>query len=121
MRIATGRDDYTILLSLTTAYVAFTRLPHDRQPRTEMANIRKLIRGYQHEGLTSMMFAEIVMNLNPGADFQVVYDEFADKNCLKYLPSSAEIAGAVVFFASPLSKAVTGQSLPVNCGEFLNP
>ena len=55
-----------------------------------------------------------------GVDFQVVYDEFADKNCLKYLPSSAEIAGAVVFFASPLSRAVTGQSLPVNCGEFLN-
>jgi NAD(P)-dependent dehydrogenase (short-subunit alcohol dehydrogenase family) len=55
-----------------------------------------------------------------GVEFQVVYDEFADKNCLKYLPSSAEIAGAVVFFASPLSKAVTGQSLPVNCGEFLN-
>ncbi|MGZ4711206.1 MAG: SDR family oxidoreductase, partial [Acidimicrobiales bacterium] len=55
-----------------------------------------------------------------GVDFQVVYDEFADKNCLKYLPSSAEIAGAVVFFASPLAKAVTGQSLPVNCGEFLN-
>jgi len=25
-----------------------------------------------------------------------------------------------VFFASPLAKAVTGQSLPVNCGEFLN-
>ena len=55
-----------------------------------------------------------------GVDFQVVYDEFADKNCLKYLPSSAEIAGAVVFFASPLAKAVTGQSLPVNCGEHLN-
>jgi NAD(P)-dependent dehydrogenase (short-subunit alcohol dehydrogenase family) len=55
-----------------------------------------------------------------GVDFQVVYDEFADKNCLKYLPSSAEIAGAVVFFASPLAKAVTGQSLPVNCGEYLN-
>ena len=55
-----------------------------------------------------------------GVEFQVVYDEFADKNCLKYLPSSAEIAGAVVFFASPLAKAVTGQSLPVNCGEYLN-
>jgi NAD(P)-dependent dehydrogenase (short-subunit alcohol dehydrogenase family) len=55
-----------------------------------------------------------------GVDFQTVYDEFAGKNCLKYLPSSAEIAGAVVFFASPLSKAVTGQSLPVNCGEYLS-
>ena len=50
----------------------------------------------------------------------MVYDELADKTCLKYLPSSAEIAGAVVFFASPLAKAVTGQSLNVNCGEYLS-
>jgi NAD(P)-dependent dehydrogenase (short-subunit alcohol dehydrogenase family) len=55
-----------------------------------------------------------------GVDFQVVYDELADGTCLKYLPSSAEIAGAVVFFASPLAKAVTGQSLNVNCGEYLS-
>ncbi len=55
-----------------------------------------------------------------GVDFQVVYDELADQTCLKYLPHSSEIAGAVVFFASPLAKAVTGQSLNVNCGEHLS-
>ena len=55
-----------------------------------------------------------------GVDFQVVYDELADQTCLKYLPHSSEIAGAVVFFASPLAKAVTGQSLNVNCGEYLS-
>jgi NAD(P)-dependent dehydrogenase (short-subunit alcohol dehydrogenase family) len=55
-----------------------------------------------------------------GVEFQVVYDELADQTCLKYLPHSSEIAGAVVFFASPLARAVTGQSLNVNCGEYLS-
>lgn len=52
-----------------------------------------------------------------GVTFQEVYDEVAAETCLGYLPSSAEIAGAVVFFASPLAKAITGQSLGVNAGH----
>jgi NAD(P)-dependent dehydrogenase (short-subunit alcohol dehydrogenase family) len=55
-----------------------------------------------------------------GVPFETVYQELADETCLKYLPHSSEIAGAVVFFASPLAKAVTGQSLNVNCGEYLS-
>jgi NAD(P)-dependent dehydrogenase (short-subunit alcohol dehydrogenase family) len=48
-----------------------------------------------------------------------VYREVADQTCLKYLPDSAEIAGSVLFFASDLSKPVTGQSLGVNAGHWL--
>jgi NAD(P)-dependent dehydrogenase (short-subunit alcohol dehydrogenase family) len=55
-----------------------------------------------------------------GVDFQEVYDEVAADTCLGYLPSSAEIAGAVVFFASPLSRAVTGQALSVNAGHYFS-
>jgi NAD(P)-dependent dehydrogenase (short-subunit alcohol dehydrogenase family) len=54
-----------------------------------------------------------------GRTFDEVYVELADETCLKYLPSSEEIAGAVVFFASPLSKPVTGQALSVNAGHWL--
>ena len=54
-----------------------------------------------------------------GVPFQTVYDEIVAKNSLGYIPDSAEIAGAVVFFASPLSRAVTGQALAVNGGEYL--
>ena len=54
-----------------------------------------------------------------GRTFDEVYAEVAGENCLKYLPSSEEIAGAVVFFASDLSKAVTGQALGVNAGHWL--
>ncbi len=54
-----------------------------------------------------------------GRTFQQVYDEIAGQTCLGYLPSSEEIAGAVVFFASPLSKPITGQALSVNAGHHL--
>ena len=55
-----------------------------------------------------------------GVTFEEVYDEVASQTCLKYIPSSEEIAGAVVFFASPLSRAVTGQALNVNAGHWLS-
>ena len=47
--------------------------------------------------------------------------ERAAETCLGYLPHSSEIAGAVVFFASPLAKCVTGTALPVNAGHWLPP
>ena len=56
-----------------------------------------------------------------GATWQDVYDERAAETCLGYLPHSSEIAGAVVFFASPLAKCVTGTALPVNAGHWLPP
>jgi NAD(P)-dependent dehydrogenase (short-subunit alcohol dehydrogenase family) len=52
-----------------------------------------------------------------GVDPQVVYDEVASRIALGKIPDSEEIAGAVVFFASDLSRAVTGQSLDVNGGH----
>ena len=54
-----------------------------------------------------------------GLTGQDVYDELAGETCLKYLPHSSEIAGTVLFFASDLSKPVTGQSLLVNCGHWI--
>lgn len=48
-----------------------------------------------------------------------VYREVADQTALKYLPSSREIAGSVLFFASDLSKPVTGQGLGVNAGQLI--
>lgn len=51
---------------------------------------------------------------------QEVYDEIADQNCLKYLADSEELAGTVVYLASDLSKPVTGQSINVSCGMWMN-
>jgi len=48
---------------------------------------------------------------------QAVYDEVAANTALRHLPTSEEIADAVVFFASDLSRVITGQSLDVNGGH----
>ena len=47
-----------------------------------------------------------------------VYAEVAGETCLNHIPTSAEIADTVVFFASDLSRVVTGQSLDVNAGHW---
>ena len=53
-----------------------------------------------------------------GVDYQVIHDEAAADSALNRIATSAEIAEAVVFFASDRSRAITGQSLDVNCGSF---
>jgi NAD(P)-dependent dehydrogenase (short-subunit alcohol dehydrogenase family) len=45
-----------------------------------------------------------------------VYDEVAAQAALRHIPTSEEIAPAVVFFASDASRVITGQSLDVNGG-----
>lgn len=54
-----------------------------------------------------------------GVDPQQVYDETARLTALRRLPTPEEIADAVVFLASDLSRAITGQSLDVNSGQIL--
>ncbi|WP_206518140.1 SDR family oxidoreductase [Rhodococcus sp. X156] len=53
-----------------------------------------------------------------GVPVQQVYDETAAAMDLRKLPEPDEIADAVVFLASPMARAITGQTLDVNCGEF---
>ena len=52
--------------------------------------------------------------------FQEVYDEVASETCLRYLPTSEEIAGTAVYFASDLARPVTGQMIGVNAGHWFN-
>jgi NAD(P)-dependent dehydrogenase (short-subunit alcohol dehydrogenase family) len=46
------------------------------------------------------------------------YREVAGDTALGYLPHSSEIAESVVFFASDMSKPITGQALGVNAGQW---
>jgi NAD(P)-dependent dehydrogenase (short-subunit alcohol dehydrogenase family) len=46
-----------------------------------------------------------------------VADEIASLNAMHHLATPEEIAPAVLFFASNLSRAITGQTLDVNCGR----
>jgi NAD(P)-dependent dehydrogenase (short-subunit alcohol dehydrogenase family) len=54
-----------------------------------------------------------------GISAEEYYRRVADETALKYLPHSSEIAGSVLFFASDLSKPVTGQGLGVNAGHWI--
>jgi NAD(P)-dependent dehydrogenase (short-subunit alcohol dehydrogenase family) len=49
---------------------------------------------------------------------QAVYDEIAATIDLRRLPVPDEIADAVVFMCSDLSRGITGHCLDVNCGEY---
>ena len=53
-----------------------------------------------------------------GVEVQEIYDETAAATDLRRLPEPDEIADTVVFLASDLARAVTGQCLDVNAGEF---
>ena len=52
-----------------------------------------------------------------GTTPDAVYQEIASRTALNHIPNSEEIAGAVVFFASDLSRVITGQALDVNGGH----
>jgi len=51
---------------------------------------------------------------------EAVYAEIASRTALNHIPDSEEVAAAVVFFASDLSRAVTGQALDVNGGHYFH-
>ncbi len=53
-----------------------------------------------------------------GVTAQHIYDENAATTDLGRLPEPDEVADAVVFMLSPLARAVTGQCLDVNAGEW---
>jgi len=53
-----------------------------------------------------------------GVDRQQVYDEAAASTDLRRLPEPDEVADAVVFLASSMARAITGQCLDVNSGEY---
>ena len=51
---------------------------------------------------------------------QEVYDEIAERNCLKHIHTSEDVARVALFFASDRSRAITGQTLDVNAGRYFH-
>ncbi|GAA1198723.1 SDR family oxidoreductase [Prauserella alba] len=72
--------------------------------------------GYIWADMLQAYFAHLASER--GVDPQQVYDDTAATTDLRRLPEPDEIADAVVFLASPMARAITGQCLDVNAGEF---
>jgi NAD(P)-dependent dehydrogenase (short-subunit alcohol dehydrogenase family) len=49
-----------------------------------------------------------------------VYERVAAEGVMHHVPTSEEVAEAVTFLASPMSSAITGQSIDVNCGQWFH-
>jgi NAD(P)-dependent dehydrogenase (short-subunit alcohol dehydrogenase family) len=52
-----------------------------------------------------------------GTTEQEEYDSIASEMALGIIPPDDDVANAAVFFASDLSRVITGQTLDVNGGE----
>jgi NAD(P)-dependent dehydrogenase (short-subunit alcohol dehydrogenase family) len=72
--------------------------------------------GYIWAGSLKWYFGELAKQR--GVRTRQIYEETAATIDLRRLPEPDEIADAVVFLASPMARAITGQCLDVNCGEF---
>jgi NAD(P)-dependent dehydrogenase (short-subunit alcohol dehydrogenase family) len=55
-----------------------------------------------------------------GTTPEAIYDGVASQTALHHIPDSEEISDAVLFFASDLSRAITGQALDVNGGHYFH-
>ena len=55
-----------------------------------------------------------------GRKYEEVHAEISARTALHHIPESSEIADAVLFFASDLSRGCTGQALDVNGGHYFH-
>ncbi|MCH8190290.1 MAG: SDR family oxidoreductase [Chloroflexi bacterium] len=55
-----------------------------------------------------------------GKTYDEVYAMYAGETALKRIPAADEIAAAIVFLASDMASAITGQSLDANAGHYFH-
>lgn len=72
--------------------------------------------GYIWDEQLKWYFGEVAEKY--GISPEDVYRQNAERSDLKRLPEPDEIADAVVFLGSAMARAITGQTLDVNCGEY---
>jgi NAD(P)-dependent dehydrogenase (short-subunit alcohol dehydrogenase family) len=80
--------------------------------------VNSVVPGYIWGPALERWFAQLAAER--GTTPAAVYAEVASRTALNHIPDSDEVAAAVVFFASDLSRAVTGQALDVNGGHYFH-
>jgi NAD(P)-dependent dehydrogenase (short-subunit alcohol dehydrogenase family) len=77
--------------------------------------VNTVVPGYIWGPNLERWFAELASRR--GTTPEAVYAEIAGRTALGRIPTAADVAEAVVFFASDRARAVTGQTLDVNAGH----
>lgn len=80
--------------------------------------VNSVVPGYIWGPALQGYFQDLAKQHKTTAD--AIYSQIASRTALNHIPTSEEIADAVVFFASDLSRAITGQALDVNGGHFFH-
>ena len=80
--------------------------------------VNSIVPGYIWSDKMEAYFRHLAQQQN--RSYEGVQNEITERSALHRIPTSAEIADAVVFFASDLSRACTGQALDVNGGHFFH-
>jgi NAD(P)-dependent dehydrogenase (short-subunit alcohol dehydrogenase family) len=85
---------------------------------TDGIRVNAVVPGYIWGPALQRWFAQLATER--GTTPEAIYAEIAARTALNHIPDSDEIADAVVFFASDLSRAITGQALDVNGGHYFH-
>ena len=85
---------------------------------THGIRVNSVVPGYIWSDKLAAYFAQLATQR--GTTAEAVKADIASRTALNHIPDSAEIADAVVFFASDLSRVITGQALDVNGGHFFH-
>jgi NAD(P)-dependent dehydrogenase (short-subunit alcohol dehydrogenase family) len=80
--------------------------------------VNSIVPGYIWGPQLQRHFADVARQR--GTTPEAVYAEIAARTALNHIPDPDEIADTVVFLASDLARAVTGQALDVNGGHFFH-
>jgi NAD(P)-dependent dehydrogenase (short-subunit alcohol dehydrogenase family) len=80
--------------------------------------VNSVVPGYIWSDKLAAYFAQLAQQR--GTTPEAVKAEIASRTALNHIPDSEEIADAVVFFASDLSRVITGQALDVNGGHYFH-
>ena len=77
--------------------------------------VNSVVPGYIWGPALERYFAQLARE--GGTTPDAVYADVASRTALRHIPDSDEIADAVLFLASDLARAITGQALDVNAGH----
>lgn len=107
-----------VLLGSTSMYeLNAEHTPYIAAKGALLALMRGLARDLGRDGITVNMVSPSLIWTGDGpepADFSAAH---VSRTALGRLPTAEEVAGAVVFLASPLASGITGVQLPVSCGS----